>query len=511
MKLILRYFHFISWPLFYAILAPLNLKAQLENTQRAEFPINIRENQEHEVFPLGEQGALVVARNSEFGGGRDEKWTFIKCDTTLAYVWTQTFKLDYKYSPVMTYHGEYDVYWLFAEGDTEHYLFLKLNLDTGDMAVQKGNLISMVSVQDFKVIGGKALIAGYHRDRPIVMVHSFFDQGTRVLPNLYEKNTELNSVEINEKDGNISVITSAYKKMNCHFQIKTYNYDGKLLKTSSLSNIKNSLISGQIVSLHEDLSYLIGNYSVGCTPFSQGLYVSKIVDYEPGEPEYIEFSEFKNFFNYLKPKSKARMLEKISRRRSKGKENRFRYRLLVHDLIQTEDEIILLAEVYYPNYKTPTTAYQAQSGLNRNYIRKVQEGYRYTHAIACGFDKNGNYKWDNSVAIKELTSNELQEMVQLTRVDDYFLLAYPHDGNILTEVIRREKVVVEASKYEVQPKSRFLINNEDANLSAWFGNCFLVYGRQKANGNRLSTDEVFYLHKLRYNVEEIKVAGLTGN
>ncbi len=506
-----KYTSLILW--FCVIGAPFCAFSQLEKVQRAEFPINLIDNPDFEVYPLAEDGALVLVRNNGFGVGKEESWQFVKYDTTLAPIWTQTFKLDYKYTTLMTYHSAHDAYWLFRESDTEHYLFLRLSLETGDLDLQKGDLLQNVNVRDFKVIGSKALVAGYHRERPIVMVHSFFDQTTRVLPNLYDKNTELHNVEINEANGNINVITYAYRNKNCHFQVKTYNYDGKLLKTSSLSNVKNSLISGQIVRLDDELSYLIGNYSVGCTQYSQGLYVSKIEDYEPVEPEYIEFSEFKNLFNYMSPKRKARTLEKIDRRKSRGKENRFRYRLLVHNLIQTEDEIILLAEIYYPNYKNNTVnTYQAQPGFNRNYnySQRVQQGYQYTHAIVCGFDKNGNYKWDNSIAIKDLRSNELQEMVQLTSVDDYFVLAYPHEGNIHTEVIRREKVVVETKKYEIEPKAKNLFGGDNSVLSAWYGNSFLSYGRQKANNSRLSTNEVFYLSKLKYNLEEIKVAGLTG-
>jgi hypothetical protein len=54
----------------------------------------------------------------------------------------------------------------------------------------------------------------------------------------------------------------------------------------------------------------------------------------------------------MKPKRRERMLEKIGKRKSMGKENRFRYRLLVHELIQTEKEIVLVAEVYYPNQRS---------------------------------------------------------------------------------------------------------------------------------------------------------------
>jgi hypothetical protein len=482
------------------------VRAQMEQAQRLEIPTSNTLEEQHEVFSLGQDGALVVIRRNEFSHTRNESWVFSKYDTDLKPVWSRDYSLDFHYVPVMAYQSQYYAYWLFAEPDTDRYLFLQLDLQRGDLDFHRGKLLANVDVHQFKVLGSKALVAGYYRNRPVVLVHSFFDHTTRVLPGLYERNMEINNVDINESDGLINVITYAYRKRNCQFSIHTYNYEGKLLKSTTLSDPRNSLISGQIVPLNEDNSYLIGNYSVGCTPFSQGLYITHIRDNEPEEPQFIEFSDLQNFFNYMKPKRRQRTLDRLGKRKSLGKENRFRYRLLVHNLIQTEDEIVLVAEVYYPNYKTSSPV--MVSGLNRQYSQ-TPDGFRYTHAIVCGFDRSGRYKWDNSVAIKNLVSYELQEMVQLTRVDDYFVLAYPQEGSIHTEVIRREKVVVEQEKLELNPSSQNekVLYNEKANLAAWYGRYFLAYGIQKLGNDRPSTSpiqrEVFYINKLAYNAGEI--------
>lgn len=478
--------------------------AQLQQSDRIEIPANPFNTEHFEVLPLGETGLLAVIRNNEYTGGRGEQWRFVKYDTSLKAIWGTSYQVDRRYVPVMAYKGEHFGYWLFAEPDTDKFLFLQLNFMDGSTDVFKGSLLAGVDVQQFKVIGSKALVAGYYRSRPVVLLHSLFDHTTKVLPGLFEKNTELNNVDINEQDGYINVITYAYKKRNCFFEIKTFNYDGKMLKKTSLSDPKNSLISGQIVPLNPDDSYLIGNYSVGCTPYSQGLYVTHISDNEPEQPQFIEFSELQNFFNYMKPKRKQRTLEKIGKRKSMGKENRFRYRLLVHQLIQTKDEIVLVAEVYYPNQKASNPI--ITSGISRPYMSRYMEGYRYTHAIVCGFDKNGRFKWDNCISIKDLTSFDLQEMVQVTPVDDYFILAYPQDGSIHTEVIRRDKVVVESEKFKIESKSESekVLNNEDAYLSPWYGQYFLAYGMQRLGTSMVGGGrDVFYVNKLTYKTENI--------
>lgn len=482
--------------------------AQLEQSDRLEIPTNTSSSEQFEVFSLGEQGILSVIRGNEFSN-RNEQWQFVKYDTAMHVLWKTSYKLDSRYIPVMAHKGEHSGYWLFAEPDTDRFLFLQLNFDDGSIDIHRANLLSSVDVQQFKVLGSKALISGYYRSRPVVLVHSFFDHTTRVLPGLYEKNTELNNVDINEQDGYINVITYAYRKKNCVFEIKTYNYDGKLLKKTSLSDPRNSFISGQIVPLNPDDSYLIGNYSVGCTQYSQGLYVTHISDNEPDEPQFIEFSELQNFFNYMKPKRRQRMLERIDKRKSIGKENRFRYRLLVHELIQTENEIVLVAEVYYPNQKASSPIISAN--MSRPYSSRSIDGYRYTHAIVCAFDRNGKFKWDNCITIKNLTSFDLQEMVQVTRVDDYFVLAYPQEGEIHTEVISRNKVVVESEKFKISAKSERekVLNSEDNYLSPWYGQYFLAYGTQRLGVSSVGQGrEVFYIDKLTYRTEGISKANI---
>ena len=502
----IQYLTFLLATGFFLWLLPGRAQAQLQQTNRLEVPTSMFANEQFDLFSLGENGALMVTRRSDYTGTRDETWTFTKLDTELETVWVQGYQMDFRYIPVMSYQNDNFAYWLFAEPDTDHFLFLQLDLNRGVLDVHKGNLLANVSVNQFKVIGSKALVAGYYRSRPVVIVHSFFDHTTRVLPNLFERNMEINNLDVNEKDGLINVITYQIRKKECLFTIKTYNYEGKMLKSTTIKDPANSLISGQIVPLNQDDSYLIGNYSVGCTPFSQGLYVTHIKDNIPDDPNFIEFSELQNFFNYMKPKRRERMLERIGKRKSLGKENRFRYRLLVHDLIQTDNEIVLVAEVYYPNYKTNSPA--SFNGISRQYMRSM-DGFRYTHAIVCGFDRDGNFLWDNCITIKDLTSYELQEMVQLTPIDDYFLLAYPQDGDIHTEVIRREKVVVEKEKYEIEARSEAekVIYNDNSTLVAWYGKYFLAYGIQRVGPGKYpapgSQREVFYVNKFTYNTDDI--------
>ena len=97
-------------------------------------------------------------------------------------------------------------------------------------------------------------------------------------------------------------------------------------------------------------------------------------------------------------------------------------------------------------------------------------------------------------------------MVQVTPVDDYFLLAYPQDGEIHTEVINRSEVVVENEKFKIDTKREGVkvLNDDDGYLLPWYGQYFIAYGMQRLGGSPAALGkEVFYVNKLNYKTDDI--------
>jgi hypothetical protein len=97
--------------------------AQLQQSDRLEIPTSSSATEQFEVFSLGEQGILSVIRGNEYSTNRNETWQFVKYDSTLKAVWRTGYKLDFRYIPVMAYKGETSGYWLFAEPDTDRFLY----------------------------------------------------------------------------------------------------------------------------------------------------------------------------------------------------------------------------------------------------------------------------------------------------------------------------------------------------------------------------------------------------
>ncbi|GAB3253525.1 hypothetical protein GCM10027347_13360 [Larkinella harenae] len=489
--------------------------AQFEPSVRVELPISHNSEEFFDVTTLGERGILVNVRQNDYYSSAPNRFTFKRYDTDLKLLWSTEYRIEAYYEPVHSFRTEHYLYWLMKESGNEKVAVLRVNLEDGATETYKGNLVTPMDIFYFRVLDNIAYFGGYYRSRPVVVSFSFFDQTSKVLPGLYTNHIQLNNIEVDEQRRLVHVMTDATHQRNCEFTVRTYSYDGKLLRTVSMDGNEHSLISGKLLPLNDDESLLVGNYSNDCTPYSQGVYITRIrntaapvgTDQEGNnmaitpveETRYIDFSELQNFFKYMKPRRQQKMLERLARRKDQGKDTKFRYRLLVHELVPTDDGLMMVAEVYYPQYRGSAYPYP---GGTRSFDRN-QEGYRYTHAFLCGFDKNGKLLWDNSLPITDLTSYDLHQMVQVLRYGNATVLAYPHDGEINAEVIEGGKVVREREKYSLKELggNEKVVYSENDQLEAWFDGHFLACGFQKISSGTLAPPrEVFYMNKVTCNL-----------
>ncbi|WP_229311056.1 hypothetical protein [Larkinella soli] len=483
--------------------------AQLEPSVRLEFPVNQNTDESFDVTPLGQRGVLLTVRQGDYYTSEPTKFSFKRYDIDLKPLWSNDYKIDNYYDAVRSCRTEHYLYWLFKEHDNSKISVLRVNLHDGAMETFRGDLVTPMDIFHFKVLDNIAYLGGYYRNRPVVVSFSFFDLTSKVLPGIYTNHIQLNNIEVDEERRLVHVMTDATHQRNCEFTIRTFSYDGKLVRTVNLDGNTHSLISGKLLPLNDEESLLVGNYSTDCTPYSQGVYISRIRNHEtPGvspieDIRYIDFSELKNFFNYMKPRRQQKMLDKLARRKDQGKDTKFRYRLLVHDLVPTDEGLMLIAEVYYPQYRGTLYPYM---GSVRSFDR-YQEGYRYTHAFLCGFDKKGRLLWDNSLPISDLTSYDLHPMVQVTREGSATILAYPKEGEINAEVIQGGKVLRERENFSMKKLSETekVVYSESDQLEAWYDGHFLACGFQKISNDKSSAPprEVFYMNKLKFSIKSL--------
>src|SRR5690606_23133100 len=71
--------------------------SQLEKNTRLELPVSNTTEQYRDIFPLGDQGLLILSRNNPFYERRNN-WSFSRYDTDLKMIWSKEYKPDIKYS-----------------------------------------------------------------------------------------------------------------------------------------------------------------------------------------------------------------------------------------------------------------------------------------------------------------------------------------------------------------------------------------------------------------------------
>jgi hypothetical protein len=486
--------------LFLGLLAT-SARAQLNQIVQLDIPKDSKFQQDITVLPLEKDGLLVTLEQEGFFNRDKGSWTFFRYDTALKERWNVTFHIPYQLEPLLSYHNHEYLFWLFAEPETPKITVVRLDLERGEIDEFNGNLLGQTTVNFFKVLGNTAYIGGIYFDKPIVTSFSFFNSTAKVLHGLYDNHLEINGLEVDEKRNEINVIVKERRNGKCGLAIQSYSAEGKSLRTIHVPEQDGnslSFISGKMLPINEKETILVGNYSTNCNEFSKGLYLTRLEDGNEKGTNIIKFAELKNFFNFMSPKRQERIREKIEQKKRVGKDPNFSYKLLVHNLIKTDTGTILVAEIYYIQPKNNPSTFTPSANTRLNNLIN-HDDYRFTHAVICEFDNTGKILWDNALVMDNLESTKLVEQIQITPVDNNWLLAYLKKGKVHLQQINKSEQIGEKQVFEIKTDTTAKAD-EEANVAAWYAQNFVAWGSRKIE-NKLNNDapkEVFYIRKLSY-------------
>lgn len=463
--------------------------------------------QEIEVISLNEDG-LILVENVITNYGRNEVTNFIRYDSTLTEIWRFAYEPPRSYSLTHTFLADENIFFFFQEDGERGYRILRLNKISGQIVAYESFLLTRMNVSYFTVNGSKALLGGSYNDRAVVEVFNFVENSSKVLPELYSNNLKVVGLENIQDSGNFAVLIRNTRK--CLFYIYQFSYDGKLLGSYQIGDKNNVPLGGSLLNFNDNRTLLVGNYADNCSSFSSGFYVNDLTTENQGN--FYDFASIDNYLNYLTPKRKKRMRAKIKSRREKGKDFKIRQRIHLHEMTKTEKGWLMIAEIYYPEYNS------ANNNLFLGY-RTYREGqqvynqFNYSHTFIGEFDRNGNMVWSNSINLKNVSTRQLNDITQLTKIKDGYVLAYPDDGVIRTSIINGENEVLPMQSYDLKSlKSEAkIVDVNSSNLFAWYGQTFLVYGDKRVNtktsGGDYTAKDIFFLRKLSYSPTEMGETG----
>jgi hypothetical protein len=488
--------------IFFFCLFANPLLAQLSQLAEIDIPKDTKFDESISVLPLDKNGMLLTLRKEGFFNRNVAHLLFYRYDNTLKENWQARLDIESGFEEVMSYQNENYLYWLFQEPETPKIMIARLDLERGEIDEFKGKLLGNVDVEFFKVLENTAFLGGDYFGKPIVISFSFFHQKGTVLHGLYDEHLEINGLEVDEKRNELNVIVKERRKGKCGLAIQTYSADGKTLRTIHVPDLEGnsvSFISGKMLPLNEKETLLVGNYSNNCNEFSKGLYLTRLEEGLEKGTSIIKFGDMKNFFAFMSPKRQEKMKEKIEQKKKEGKEPNFSYKLLVHNLLPTEKGSVLIAEIYYSQPKSNSSLSASILGSRSSEKQKYDEEFTFTHAVICEFDKTGKILWDNALVMDNQKSDDLVEQVQVSRLNDKWLLAYLNKGKINLQQLKESEHVGEKETFEIKTDEKAK-PDEEANVAAWYDQNFVVWGTRRIETKRSDDPlkEVFYLRKLGY-------------
>lgn len=480
---------------------------------RLEYEID-KKDQEFHVISAGEKGLLLATQTSN-KSPKGFLWRINMLDSALETTWLNTIPIEFG-----MYLRGYDyslnhVFLLFGVTPyrQEDLFLLRFNVMTGDTSSFRINTVFPIELSNFEVVDNTVIVGGYTNDRPVILTYNIYEQKPRVLPGYYTNNSQILDV-ITDDDLRTFTVLRTLRLPDKRYSIGStvFNDFGEEIQDFSLNPGEDrNLLDGTSTLLDDGTQYVAGTYSHRRSDYSRGLYVAK-VDGEKQLLQYHNYADLNNFFSYMRAGRENRVKERINRRKIKGQKLRFNYRLIVHEIIDRDNEYILVGEAYYPKYSSsniniPQTGFASMGSSMRNFNNTIGFlGYKYTHAVVVAFDKQGKVKWDNSFEINDILSQSLDKFVKISIEEDRVILLYIYEGIIRSKIISGNEIL-EGKAFD-NVKLKFASDElqdsdtEVEGLENWYDKTFYAYGIQNIRNlkdeNVKINRRIFYINKITY-------------
>ncbi len=503
-------------PLFFLIFSWMHTaKAQeisvlQEDTSALFQPIRIEFERDIETLNFttingGEDGLMVVKQTSNDDEGNGFEWVIYQLDTMLQIQWEHHFRVPFVYNYRGWEYSDGNYFLLFSTALFSNDSYVIYYLDTEYKQVRSYEVFTGVSVKlsHFEVIGETAIMAGNANANPVVITFNIIDPKPKVVPGIYNSKSELLNLHTDDEAQRFSVTIREKLHDRKHtVKVKTFNLENRELYSNRVAPLaERNIIDGATTQFEAGYQYIAGGYSSNSTQFSEGLYLSKFVDGQQIFISYYNFSDLLNFFKYLRPKKEKKVQNKIQKKRDRGKRSKFPYQLVVHDIVEQNNQFFLIGEAYYNGYESYMTRDQ-ESGMKT--IQATIPGFKFSHVTVVAFDTNGQIKWDISFSLNDMFKEYLSENVVVLAQGSELNLHFIENNEIRSKTVKAEKLL---EKEMVTPVRLFSADEEigtgetvEEGIVSWYGETMYAYGEQdivkKDDGIVRKNREVYYINKV---------------
>lgn len=487
--------------LFSFVLLPLLAQHTPAQPSRLELPFQ-PEDVEIEVLALPDSSLLVYHKISNLWE-TEATFYFTKYNSKLEEVWTDTANI----APDNNYIRSYTVgpytYMVFGGESLRDYTFVRLHHKASSPIWHRQvELEPLEAIYEFVVLQHNFFIIGRNiKDKKSLLLHLDPESGeVTPLPSIYGEESSFSDMLADHKENRVDVVISESNGRVARLQVKSFDANGKLLNNYFiLQKEDKSLLNAEVTRGDSTQKMLIGTYGTRDLRFSQGFFAAPLAS-QMVEGNFYNFLQLNNFLKYMKPRREERSRRREASRLKAGRASSFNYRLLLHDLIETPTGYILAAEAYYPQYSNPRNS---NMGIDQNTLAvyKMADGYKRSHAVALGFDKNGLLLWDNTFPLIGLTTYELTHTVEVQPLPDgRAVMAYPENSKIVYQIMDDNRYNDDKTELELLPyeENEKIQTTEYPGIIRWYGNSMAAFGFQRIKTKGEGLRQVFFINKITF-------------
>jgi hypothetical protein len=473
------------------ILLAVSATAQVAPAEKLEIVLD--EDQDSDLVVPDSAGVTLLQQRETDG---KPEIVALRLNTSLKSIWRKTIPVEFKGYIV---HAKVTGNIAFILIKHQTYSITGFELVLIDLVTREhtnriiSNVIPFVP-QLMEINQTSILLGGYFNYRPMVLHYLLTTEQSRILPGFFNETGSLDQIRANP-DGTFDVVVTAPNvQRRGSVWVRNYTGDGTLQRTVLIEpEEKKSLLFSRSFSLPSGKQVIVGSYGRYNNEYSRGIFVARVEPSGEYQTRYYGYADLKNFFKYLKQRKQTRIQERIERKSLRGKKAKFTYRLMIHELIPYQNQLVMLGEAFFPKYR------QVNSRGSTFYIL---DSFMYTHAVVLGFSPSGELQWDNCFEINDVETRNLQQFVRIRPTSQAVTLQYLFDGYVKTKVIQRDEVIENKNSLDLlnrQPTRRRQLNRIEAHLDYWTNDSMLAYGVRPLATNTEDGKRVFFIYKLKFS------------
>ncbi|MBL0303110.1 MAG: hypothetical protein IPQ23_15675 [Cytophagaceae bacterium] len=476
-------------------------------------------NNQIRVINLHEDGMVVLDKAS------NGLLKIKRIDKDLNIVWDVDSELLSKESFMEEYYDGRFLYLLLDQRNSENFSVLKISASFA--AIQKINIKTVANFElaHFKASEKGIVLGGSVKTEPFLI---FMEEGSNI-PKYVTANlkgeAQIQSIDTFEDKIMVTFLNKNKKKSQAI--IREFNFSGKITNTTVIPNTEKYEFLSVKYFQNSSQKLILGNYGFGGTNLdgiksSQGIYVADLNN--SNKIKYYSFENFKNIFAFLSEKQQERLKKQVEKKKDKGNEYIFNYRLQINEVIPDGENLLISAEVYMPEFRNNSLSSPYYGGSTfypsglwgrqylsnyywmnspafwgyRNRSTQVFDGFKYLEGTVISLNSDGKINWDNSMLYKNVRYYQLKNhskvsmaavnpIVYYVSDDKFYVTEFDNTGS---KSLFKE---YDKTSLNLGTKSK---KSEFENLEHWYDNYFLNWGVQKDSDNKLGYKQMCFIQKI---------------